>query len=86
MSKKSFLKADWKEILILLLIDFGMLGSFAYLNISGCYNQQNVIVISPQIICTLQFFWNIWNLVEIFAAVIIVNFALSGYWHFVVKK
>jgi len=86
MSKKSFYRISWKEIGYLLAVDFALLAAFAYWNITQCYSAQNMIVINPQIICPAIFFLNEVNLGVFFAVVLVVNFVLSGYWHFVVKK
>jgi len=86
MSKKSFYKISWKEIGFLLVADFAILGIFGYKSIVTCIQMPNVIIVSPYLTCGLQFLWNIGSLATLFVAVLVANFILSGFCHFVVKK
>lgn len=85
MKKKKFYWFSWKEVGYLLIVDFAILAVFAYWNISQCYNAKNVLVISPQIICPYYFLTNISDMTYFFIGILVINFALSGIWRFLVK-
>jgi len=91
MSKKSFLKLSWREVLVLFLIDLLVLSLFEYLYSSSCLSRtiDCIFPVCPQIApiyCALEFFTDFQNLFFLFAVIIVGNFILSGIWHFVVKK
>jgi len=92
MSKKTFFRISWKEILVLLVIDFFVLASLVYLYVSSCLLRlyectfQGPCPYSTSLSCTLEFFTDRQNFVWIFVIGLVVNFALSALWHFVVKK
>lgn len=87
MSKKTFMKITWKETGSLLVVDLIILVAFAFWNVWQCmFQSSSVIIISPQLICPYLFFTNIQNIIFLFVAALVVNFIISGVWHFVVKK
>ncbi len=86
MSKKTFLKISWKEIGFLIWADMLIVAAYFAFNFYNCANAENVITISPQIVCPLKFITDFQNFVFIFVIVLVANLMLSGMWHFVVKK
>lgn len=92
MSKKTFFQINWKEIAILLLIDFSILGVFVYFYDTSCMNalyecKMGAACFHPTVLsCTFEFFRDLRNLVSLYLIFAAVNFALSLFWHFVVRR
>lgn len=84
--KKSFYRVRWKEVAALLIVDFFILAVVVYWSFLNCVSAPNMIVINPDVICAAYFFLNFGNLIPVFAVAVIVNFILSGVWHFAVRK
>lgn len=86
MSKKTFLKINWKEVGFLVWADVIIVGLYFAFYFYSCITAKNVITISPQIICPLKFITDFQNFAFLFVIVLVANLMLSGIWHFVVKK
>lgn len=86
MSKKTFMKVDMKEVLCLLLVDLFILSSIALYSISGCFSAKGVIIVNQNLACPLQFLLNLQNILFVVAVAFVANLAISGVWHFVVRK
>lgn len=88
MSKKSFYRISWKEVLVLFILDFAVL--MAFMDYVQCSSNRSVVIVTPQLTCTLlftvMFIFNPLSLIYVFAVFLIINFILSAIWHFVVKK
>jgi len=86
MSKKTFMRIDWREILVLLLIDIFVFYLFAMWMVAK-YVPPEIDQKYALIVFFANFqIQNFQNLVPLFAVVLVVNFALSALWHFAVKR
>lgn len=86
MTKKTFLKINWKEIGFLVWTDAIIAGLYFTFYFYSCITAKNMIIISPQIICPLKFITDFQNFAFLFIIFLVANLMLSGVWHFVVKK
>jgi len=91
MSRKTFFKINWKEIVILLLVD-SVIAFLFFSSLSSrcmiphfCLNGGPCPAVTPEY-CALQLFLTFQSVVYLFLIVLAANFALSAFWHFVVKK
>jgi hypothetical protein len=92
MSKKTFFTINWKEVLLLLLVDFFVLSFFIYSFVSECTSKiyscmpNNPCPVNTQLSCTLEFLLDFQNMIFVFIIVLVINFGLSVLWHFVVRE
>ena len=84
-TKNSFYMVRWKEVAALLALDIILFAFFVSWSASGCLSATNVILINPELSCTLQFVLNFKYLVYFFMLSFVLNFALSVLWHFMVR-
>jgi hypothetical protein len=86
MSKKNFYKLDWNEVAALLLADFFITLFFGFWFVSGCFYQQNMIIINPYLVCTLLFLIVPRNVICLFVNAVVFNYIVFWIWHRAVKK